>query len=171
MGLAGSDGRVARCSTPNTLNSNSSVSAVAGIKRERNSGQVLTLLLLLSVFGVEHLATRPSLPANPIGSSSLAIAASAVEISGQLSCDLGRRLSPLNQERLSLNRDLAGAQAFLSPACLKTYKALASPLARNRCPLPGVLMGILVMKNVIPRCAQLLLPAILMLSTFAARSE
>jgi hypothetical protein len=74
----------------------------------------LSLVLLLGVFGAGHFGKNTEVLANPAASRSLAAAGSAMEISGQLMRVLpDAALSPLNQERQSLNRDLANAQAFL----------------------------------------------------------
>jgi hypothetical protein len=74
----------------------------------------LTLLILLSVFGV-HWFSRPPANLSPVAeASSLAMASSALEIGGNLVRAMpGEALSPLSDEMIRLNRDLTNAQNFL----------------------------------------------------------
>ena len=74
----------------------------------------LASLLLLVFFAVSHNSHRSELPAKPAALSTFADASSAVETGGKLVRELpDAALSPLNDERLRLNRDLANAQKFL----------------------------------------------------------
>ena len=74
----------------------------------------VVLLLWLSLFGAVRFTQRTDTHARPAGLRALAVAGAAVEMSDQLVRVLpDAALSPLSNERQSLNRDLAGAQAFL----------------------------------------------------------
>lgn len=74
----------------------------------------LASLILLVFFAVSHNSHRSELPAKPAALSTFADASSAVETGGKLVRELpDAALSPLNDERLRLNRDLANAQKFL----------------------------------------------------------
>ena len=74
----------------------------------------LTLLILLSVFGVQHFSRPPAATSPVTETSSLAIASSALETGGNLVRAMpGVALSPLSDEMIRLNRDLTNAQNYL----------------------------------------------------------
>lgn len=75
---------------------------------------VLALLVVLGIFGATHFSRERAARSQPVGPSSFADASSAVETGGKLVRELPEAaLSPLNDEMLRLNRDLANAQEFL----------------------------------------------------------
>lgn len=74
----------------------------------------LTLLVVLGIFGATHFSRERAARSQPVGPSSFADASSALETGGRLVRAMpDAALSPLNDEMLRLNRDLADAQEFL----------------------------------------------------------
>lgn len=74
----------------------------------------LALLLLLGVFGAGRFTKRSEVISPPGNSTAIAVAGTALETGCQLVRAMpDAALSPLNNERLWLDRDLASAQEFL----------------------------------------------------------